>query len=69
MTLEQLVTFAILMESHDGILYKSPRYIAEKWKLCSLTTALPYLEGLLDSTNKAKLAAWLHRWGEGEKGT
>lgn len=62
MELVQLVTFAILMESGRGILDKGPAYILEKWGLCRSTKSVVYLEGMLDSENKAKLTLWLHRW-------
>ena len=61
-TTPQLVTFAIFMESNDGIMGKSPDYIREKFKLCMMTAKTEYLERNLDRFNQAKYTAWRKRW-------
>jgi len=53
------VAFAILMENHDGILGKSPRYVHEKYDLCM---SMEHPENLLDYTNKAKFDRYMERW-------
>ena len=61
-TLDQIVTFAILMESGAGILTKAPRYITEKFLYCMEENEPRNLEGILDDNNKAKLDRWRERW-------
>ena len=63
MTLEQLVTFAILMESGGGILNKSPDYILEKFEACSQFNSVPFLRTLLDKASQAKFDTWMRKWG------
>lgn len=61
-TLNQLVTFAIIMENNQGIIAKSPDYIREKFNFCMSTDNFDYLLGILDSTNEAKMEVWKQRW-------
>lgn len=62
MELEQLVAFCILMENGRGIASKSPDYIFEKYKTCSLTTKRDYLRGMLDADNRAKFDEYIKTW-------
>lgn len=59
MGLDNMVCFAILMESDPGILGKSPDYVLEKFHQC-VNNDNP--ERLLDSKNLAKLAAYRSIW-------
>lgn len=61
-TIKQAVIFAILMQNGQGIMSKSPDYVAEKLEAVSLE---PEPEGLLDMGNQGLYHAWLRRWGEG----
>jgi hypothetical protein len=61
-TLEQIVTFAIITENGEGIMGKAPSYLREKFQYCMQTAEPQYLEAILDSSNKAKLEAWRQRW-------
>jgi len=54
-----LVVFAILMESGNGIVDKSPAYIWEKFQLAMIS---PSPEQLLDQKNRRKLERWLKNW-------
>jgi hypothetical protein len=62
MTLEQLVTFCILMENHEGIVGKAPSYLFEKWEYISMTTSQEWLRGMLDAKNAAKFDEYMKRW-------
>lgn len=62
MELEQLVVFAILMQTGDGIMTKTPRYILEKAELCALSKTRDPLRGLLDMQNCALYDAWIEEW-------
>jgi len=57
---ERLVIFSILMETHNGIIEKSPEYILEKY-----TSALSLNDpkALLDIANREKFQLWLETWG------
>ena len=55
-TLEELVTFCILMENHEGIVGKAPYYIMEKWRMKSAR------KGILDSNNQYKYDEYMSRW-------
>ena len=57
----RLVVFAILMEHDDGILTKSPKYIAEKYRNAM---TVPYPIELLDWSNKRKFKRWYEAWIE-----
>jgi len=61
-TIDQLVTFAILMQAGEGILDKAPHYIIEKFDSCMSFNDPQFLEGLLDSPNLYKLKQWRQRW-------
>ena len=61
-TIDQIVTFAILMENDEGIMGKAPSYIRKKFNSCTCTANPNYLEAILNCSNKAKLQAWRHRW-------
>jgi hypothetical protein len=56
---ERLVCFAVLMETGNGIVTKSPDYIREKYEACM---KVPYPAGLLDCWNEAKLEEWRTTW-------
>ena len=58
---KRLVAFAVLMESGDGVLSKDPKYIREKWQLCS-TYHENRLPQLMDMQNRAKYKAYLREW-------
>lgn len=60
--LDQILTFAILMENNEGILVKAPSYILEKFISCMSFNDPVFLEGLLDSKNLYKLQQWRQRW-------
>ena len=62
MTLEQLVTFCILMENHEGIVGKAPSYLFEKWGACNMTTSKTWLRGMLDSHNQSKFDEYMRTW-------
>lgn len=62
MTIDQLVTFAILMENGEGILGKDPWYIIEKFTSCTSTENPTYLRQLLDLQNQAKFDRWHENW-------
>ena len=53
------LVFAILMENGQGVISKSPEYVAEKLAGCE---GLENPEGLLDSSNLVKLRDWENRW-------
>ena len=55
-TIEELVTFSILMEQNEGILGKSPRYIREKWQMMSVR------KGILDCAGKSKYNEYMSKW-------
>ncbi len=57
--LRRLVAFLVLMESGQGILTKSPRYIKEKFRA---TMEVPFPEELLDVENKVKFGRYFERW-------
>ena len=61
MSIEQFVTFAILMENNEGILMKSPNYIRGKYKSCK-NSPPEFLANLLDDNNQQKLYSWKKRW-------
>lgn len=63
MEIQQLVTFCILMENHDGIVGKAPSYLFEKFNSCSRTNSITWLRGMLDSYNQAKFDEYMKRWG------
>ena len=62
--LKRLVAFAVIMETGDGIRYKSPDYVAEKY---DLAMKLPNPEEMLDTDNKAKYREWCIKWLGGTK--
>jgi len=61
-TVQQLVTFAILMENGAGIVNKSPDYILEKFNTALFCGDNQLLRGMLDMTNAVKFNQWLNRW-------
>lgn len=61
-SVEQIVTFAVLMENNQGIIGKAPSYIKEKFSECMQTTNPWLLKAILDSENRAKFEAWRQRW-------
>ncbi len=65
MNLKQAVVFAILMQSGQGIIGKSPDYVLEKLRLCEHLTE-EYLFSPLDSHNREKLYEYQARWLRGE---
>ena len=62
MNLKQAVTFSILMETHRGIIGKSPEYILERLRLIGEMKTEDELKGLLDSANKLKYESWKKLW-------
>lgn len=58
-TLEQLITFCILMENNGGILHKAPAYVFEKYRLA---VGLKQPEALLDPHNLAKFNTYMATW-------
>lgn len=60
--LRQAVTFAILMETHRGIIGKSPSYILEKLELVEGMKTEDELKSLLDSFNRQKYETWKKLW-------
>jgi hypothetical protein len=60
-TVKKLVTFAILMESGEGVRAKAPSYVAEKW---SLVMSCPenLLPTLLDIWNQKKYEKYCRQW-------
>lgn len=58
-TIKRLVVFSILMENNEGIKFKSPSYIIEKYHS---SMKVPYPESLLDRGNKAKFNEWINTW-------
>ena len=58
----QLVAFAILMESDSGIVWKSPGYIAEKWRWCSGCVDPLELKASMDQQNQNKFDNWKTKW-------
>jgi len=56
---KRLVVFAILMETGDGIRYKSVDYVCEKYEAA---LSEPYPERLLDPNNREKLERWKRTW-------
>lgn len=63
--LKKAVVFAILMQTDDGILSKSPEYILEKWKTAH---ALDDPSQVLDHMNRSLLEKWKTRWPSSERG-
>ncbi|MBA7560739.1 hypothetical protein ES708_02370 [subsurface metagenome] len=61
-TLDQILTFCIIMENNQGIVGKSPDYIREKWHYCMGTTDINYLLGVLDLQNQAKFIRYRNTW-------
>jgi len=57
--IERLVVFAILMETDDGIVGKSPDYIRKKFQQAM---NLPNPEQLLDWINIEKFKEWCKIW-------
>jgi len=57
--IERLVVFAILMETDDGIVGKSPAYIRKKFQQAM---NLPNPEQLLDWINIEKFKEWCENW-------
>lgn len=58
-SIKRLVAFAVLMESGDGVLAKSPLYVEEKFWAC---VGCRNPEHLLDDRNKEKYRRWMRRW-------
>ena len=58
---KRLATFAILMETGDGIITKSPTYMLEKWELVN-KCPIDLLHTLLDPQNNTKLNEYLRIW-------
>lgn len=56
---KRMLVFAILMESGEGVLDKSPKYVEEKF---FAAMEVPYPENLLDSPNTRKLREYEKRW-------
>lgn len=63
---KQLVVFSILMESEDGIMGKSPKYILEKFKEVKKLGG-EYPQIALNQSNQAKYERWLSLWEEIEQ--
>ncbi len=59
-----LVVFAILMESRDGIVSKSPHDIAAAWQACARCRSVEQLTSLLDHEGRAKFQRWRGRWAQ-----
>lgn len=59
MNIAQLVTFAILMQSGEGILGVAPSYIMEKY---GVVQRYDRPELLLDSTNRKIFDDWVNMW-------
>ena len=59
MNIRQAVTFAILAESHKGIIDMHPSYLLEKLRACQ-GRVVP--EELLDSENMAKFKAYAEKY-------
>ena len=57
--LTRLVIFSILMENGEGILNKSPEYVAEKFHSAM---NVPYPLELLDWSNKLKFDRYRAQW-------
>jgi len=57
--IKRLVVFAVLMETGEGIVSKSPEYILEKY-YSALSVRFP--ENLLDLQNKTKFERWMDKW-------
>jgi hypothetical protein len=54
--LENIVVFAILMQSNGGIIDKSPAYILEKFRCRNMGI------GLLDPINERIFQKWKDKW-------
>ena len=65
--LKNIVAFCILMEYRDGILFKSPEYIVEKFERYCETKNEDQTGWGLDHTNRTKLSDWIDRWLERKK--
>jgi len=62
-SVEDLVTFAIMMQNGEGIMTKSPDYIMEKWR--SLQIHPGENAGRLDGGHLALMNDWRNYWGKG----
>jgi hypothetical protein len=61
--LEKAVVFALLMQSNEGILSKSPEYVLEKWRTVH---ALDDPTQVLDRMNRSLLEKWKSQWPSSE---
>jgi hypothetical protein len=60
--IKSIVAFCVLMESHGGIMDKSPDYVLEKFqRYCMNSNPEEYNWGL-DSDNTRKLQEWIDLW-------
>ena len=60
---KRLVIFATLMENGEGIISKSPGYIAEKYiSIVKPELSEIYARGYLDDINQSKYDRWLKIW-------
>ena len=60
--LKRAVVFAILMQGGEGLMFKSPKYILEKWEVIKQHDEP---EALLDPINRGKFLAWSMKWSQG----
>lgn len=63
---KRAAVFAILMQNGEGVLYKSPEYMVEKFEK-AMTLDIEFIAQLLDSQNSAILESWLKRWNVEER--
>jgi len=58
---KRLAIFCTLMQSKEGILSKSPKYLLTKFEVIM---TVPYPENALDWENKRVYERWLETWME-----
>ncbi len=58
---EQLVTFAILMEEHEGVVSKAPDYVLKKYDAVMSCQSDHQLVSLPDSGPNKKYRKWLDK--------
>lgn len=63
---KRIAVFAILMQNGEGVLYKSPEYMVEKFEK-AMDMDIVLIAQLLDRQNRAILDQWLERWSIEER--